>query len=134
MPVQAIIKHGNLPAVDGLVDEPNILVQNLTITPGRELKEFKGANKAVQGLLLTNPTLKFAFKAIISEEAGLADQHPGTEVTELANFAAEMHGFDPEEGMMVYLDPSRDLTTEDPDMINFTVAHYPFVDPGDSTP
>ena len=127
MPVEAIIKHGNIPETGGLVDEPNMLVQNLSIKATREEKMFKGANKATQGVLETDPKLTFEFKAIISEYAGLCDAHPGTAVTELANFAAAIHGFDATEGTMIYKDPSRDMDTENPDMVNFTVLHLPFV-------
>jgi hypothetical protein len=109
------------------VDEANMLVQSLTITPAREEKAFKGANRATQGLLYTNPTLTFAFKAIISDVSGLADQHPGTEVTELANFAGDIHGFDPDQGTLIYKDPSREEDNDNPDMVNFTIAHFPFV-------
>lgn len=130
MPVTPIIIHGNLPEVDGLVDEPNLLVQNLSIAGAREKKLFKGATtKATAGILLTDPTLTFSFQAIVSEFAGLADQHPGTAVTELANFADEIHGFDPEEGILLYEEPTRELSIEDPAQVNFTVTHYPFVEP-----
>lgn len=128
--VAAIIQWGALPETASLVDEPNILIQSLTITPSREEKFYKGATtRADEGVSLTNPSLSFAFKAYVSAEAGLAVQHPGTQVTELANFAAVIHGFDPSQGMMLYKDPSRELTIEDPDMINFTVVHKPFIEP-----
>jgi hypothetical protein len=126
---EAIIKHGNLPATGGLVDEPNMLVQSLSIKAEREEKMFKGANKATQGVLETDPKLTFEFKAIISEYAGLCDEHPGAAVAELANFAAGIHGFDPEDGTMIYKDPSRDMDNENPDMVNFSVLHLPFVEP-----
>jgi len=125
--VDAIIQHGVIPSAGLLVDEANMLVQSLTITPAREEKAFKGANRATQGLLYTNPTLAFAFKAIISDVSGLADQHPGTEVTELANFAGDIHGFDPDQGTLIYKDPSREEDNDNPDMVNFTIAHFPFV-------
>jgi hypothetical protein len=128
MPVEAIIAHGNVP-VGTLVDEADLLIQSLSIKATREEKMFKGANKATQGVLETDPKLTFEFKAIISEVAGLADQNPGTAVTELANFAAAIHGFDPEEGTLIYKDPSRELDNENPDMVNFTVIHLPFVEP-----
>lgn len=129
MPVEAIIKHGNLPDAGGLVDEPNMLVQSLAIKAERDEKMFKGANKATQGVLETDPKLTFAFKAVISDFAGLTDQMPGTAVTELANFAAAIHGFDPTAGVLIYKDPSRDLDNENPDMVSFSVLHLPFVAP-----
>jgi len=126
--VDAIIQHGTLPDTATLVDETNLLVQSLTVTPGRELKEYKGAsNRAVQGLSLTNPTITFDFDCFVGTAAGLAIQHPGTAVAELANFAAARHGFDPTQGTMVYLDPSDEFSNEDPDKIKFKVTQYPFV-------
>jgi hypothetical protein len=126
--IDAIIQHGLIPSGGGPVDEANILIQSITITPAREKKAFKGPNKATQGLQYTDPTISFSIKAIISGSGGLATQHPGTAVTELANFSAAVHGFDPEQGTMVYEDPTDDLNNEDPDMVNFTVVSYPFVE------
>ena len=127
--VDAIIQHGNLPDAGTLVDEADVLVQSLTVTPSREEKYFKGTNRADQGYSATNPKLTFAYKAIVSEYAGFADQHPGTAVAELANFAAAKFGFDPTQGMMIYKDPSLDLDNDNPDMVNFTVEHNPFIEP-----
>jgi len=125
----ALLTHGNIPTDINLLDEPNMLVQSLTITPGREKKEYKGANRAVQGLEYSNPTLSFAFEAYISNYTGLCDQHPGTTVASLLNFASARFGFDPADGLMVFEDPSTRHGLEDPEMINFTVFHYPFVSP-----
>lgn len=125
--IDAIIKHGSLPAASDLVDEPDILVQSLTITPARETKLYKGPNKATQGIMLTDPTITFAFKGIISAVAGLADQHPGTVIADLANFQDSIHGFDPDDGVILYQDPSRELSQEDPAMVSFTAIQYPFV-------
>jgi hypothetical protein len=123
----AIITHGNIPSDITLLDEPNMLVQSLTITPAREKKEYKGANRAVQGLEYSNPTMSFNFEAYISNAAGLCDQHPGTEVASLLNFASARFGFDPADGVMVFEDPSTAQGLEDPERITFTVVHYPFV-------
>lgn len=125
--VDAIIEHGAIPSGGGLVDESDLLVQSLTITPRREKKAYKGGNKATQGLQYTDPTISFQFKAIVSDASGLADEHPGTAVASLLNFASERHGFDPADGTMVYEDPSTELDVENADMVNFTVVNYPFV-------
>jgi hypothetical protein len=129
MPVDAIIQHGNLPADGTLLDEANLLVQSLTVTAAREKKAYRGPNRATNALQYTDPTLTFAFKAYVSEAAVLATQHPGTQVNELANYAAARRGFDPAEGMMIYEDPSDEFTTEDADMVSFNVVQYPFVEP-----
>ncbi len=125
--VDANIQYGDIPSTGGIIDEPNLLVQSLTITPRREKKAYKGANKATAGLLYTDPLISFAYKAIISEEAGLADGHPGSEVASLTNFAAARNGFDPADGILVFEDPSVELDQENPDMISFTVVNYPFI-------
>ena len=126
--VDPIITHGAVPDNVEIIDEPNLSVQSLTITPAREKKQHKGGNKATKGLHYTDPTLQFNFDAIISEIDGLADQHPGTEVTDLLNFAAEIHGFDPAQGMMIYEDPVRSNGVDDDLSTQFNVFHYPFVE------
>jgi hypothetical protein len=127
--MDAILAHGIIPGTGTLVDEPDLLVQNLTITPQRTETRYKGPNRATQGITETDPIMDFAFTAIISEMQGLADQEPGTVVANLANFAAETHGFDEEDGILLYRDPSRTLDTENPDQVSFTVTHFPFVEP-----
>jgi hypothetical protein len=125
--VAAIIQHGPLPAGGGFVNEPNMIVEDLTITPQREEKRHKGVSRATEALEYTDPTLVFAFQAKISELAGLSDQHPGTAVESLANYSGAIHGFESTQGIMVYKDPSRQMNTEDPRKINFTVEQFPFV-------
>jgi hypothetical protein len=122
------IVYGTLPADSEILDEPDLLVQSLTTTPAREKKAYKGGNRATQGLEYIDPILSFSFDAIVSERTGLADQHPGTEVTELANFAGSRFGFDPADGIMIFEDPSCEQNTTDPEMVKFTVVHYPFVE------
>lgn len=127
MAVDAILQYGTLPADGTLVDEADLLVQSLTITPAREKKLYKGVNRATGGISLTDPILTFAFNAYVGTAAGLAIQHPGTTVASLANFAGAVHGFDPAEGILLYEEPSTELTNEDADMVKFNVVHYPFV-------
>ena len=126
--VDAIIQHGSLPDGLTIIDEPDLLVQNVTFTPTREKKTHKGGNKATKAVQYTDPILTIGFKAIISEVAGFADQHPGTLVTDLANYAAPVHGFDPAQGVMVYEDPVRTLDTDNPAEVTFNVVQYPFVE------
>ena len=128
--VTAILNYGALPDIVTMVDEANILIQSLTVTPKREEKRYKGAaTRATEGISMTDPTLTFAFKAYVSAEVGLSIQHPGTQVATLANFAGATYGFSPSDGIMLYKDPSRELSIDNPDMISFTVEHLPFVTP-----
>lgn len=124
--VDCILQHGAVVDI-AMVNEPNVLVQSLTITPAREKKEYKGAGGCIEGLRFTNPTLSFDFDGFISSLAGLSDQHPGTAVVSLANYQATIHGFDNSDGVMIYEDPSRELTLEDPAKTKFKVMQYPFV-------
>lgn len=126
MPATEIITHGTLPDIE-LVDEPNVLVNSLSITPTRDKQEIKGGSGEVKALRYTNPTITFAFDGYISTLAGLADEHPGTAVASLLNFQDPVHGFDPADGVMVYEDPTRDLSTEDLAKVKFNIIQYPFV-------
>lgn len=130
--IDAIIQYGEISDIR-MVDEPNILVQSLTITPAREKQSWKGGNLAVRALRYTNPIITFAFNAIISTVAGLANQHPGTLVTELANFEGNVYQFDPDEGIMVFEDPSRSLSLENPAETDFSVVQYPFMNSSSNT-
>jgi hypothetical protein len=129
MTYDPIITHGNLPASTTMVDEPSLLVQSLTVTPSREKKTYKGATtKAVEGIQYLNPMLTFAFSCYVAAESGLSVAHPGSIVAELANFAAEMHGFDPADGILVFEDPSRKMDLENPDALDFSVVNYPYIE------
>lgn len=123
----ARIVHGNLPEDISLLDEPDMLVQSFTYTPAREKNEYKGANRAVQGIEYLNPIATCAFEAYVSERTGLCDQHPGTAVADLVNYAAARSGFDPSVGTMVYEDPSYTSNLTNPETLTFNVVHYPFV-------
>jgi len=125
--MEPIILYGALPE-NGLVDEPNLLVQSLTITPARTKRTYENALGATFAVRLTNPLLTFNFRGWISAYAGLADAHPGSEVADLANYDAALHGFDPADGVLVYEDPSRELDTENPAQVSFNVVQYPFVE------
>ncbi len=127
MAVAALISHGNIPEDITLVDEPNMLVTSLETTPRRTKREYLGANRAVGGVEFTNPILSFAFQGYVSSRTGFCDTHPGTEVTELANYDAARFGFDPSEGTLVYEDPSSTQNLEESETIAFTIVQYPFV-------
>ena len=130
--IDAIIKYGDISDL-GLIDEPDLLVQSLTITPTREKQNWKGANLATRALRYTDPILTFAFTAIISAVTGFANQHPGTSVADLLNFSGNVYQFDPERGIMVFEDPSRSLTLENEPETSFNVVHYPFIGENDDS-
>ena len=121
------IVHGNIPADVALLDEPNMLITALVTTPARTKTVYKGVNRAVCGVEFTDPMLDFAFDGHVSTRAGLSTGHPGTAVTELANFAGARFGFDPSVGTLVYEDPVSTQNVNDPEIIKFKIVHYPFV-------
>jgi hypothetical protein len=125
--IDAIIQYGEISNFR-MVDEPHMLVQSLTIKPEREKQSWKSASTlAVNALRFTNPMISFAFTALISDIDGLVNQHPGTLVTELMNFSGNIYQFDPDEGIMVFEDPTRSLTLDNPAETSFSVVQYPFL-------
>jgi hypothetical protein len=125
--LDAIIEYGTLPAQDFPIDEPNILLDSLSIDPKRDKKEYKGPDKVIRALRYQNPTIEFDFKGTIAAVSGLTDKHPGTLVDSLANFAADIHGFANDNGIMVYEDPKREGGNEDAAKCSFKIIQYPFV-------
>jgi hypothetical protein len=124
-----IIQHGTLPELDCPVDEPNLLVQSLRIVPARTKREFRNASGCIRALRFVDPILTLEFTSQVGAIAGLADQHPGTVVADLANYTGVVHGFDPTDGVMVYEDPVRECPPEGELMTcNFSVVHYPHVE------
>jgi hypothetical protein len=122
----AIIIHGDIEE-STLVDEPNLLVQSMTYSATRERRDYKGGEGYIKGLQYRNPLLAIACRAYVSNQADLADGHPGEEVTELANFESSIHGFDPTVGILVMEDPTTERTVDDADQVSFTVMHFPFI-------
>lgn len=121
-----VIQHGSI-ANQALVDEPNILVESLTVSPARDEKRYKSGAGNTAAIGFRDPILSFEFSGWVKTKAGLADQHPGTTVASLANYAGAKFGFDNADGVMVYTDPSSDFSPDDPEKVKFKVTQYPFV-------
>jgi hypothetical protein len=130
--VSAIIRYGTIPSAS-LLDEsnpttPDILVQSLTTSGSREMKDYRNADGNIFGLEYRNPIITFAFDGYItSKTATLANATPGATVTALANFTINTFGFAPGDGVMVYTDPVRSESNEEIAKTTFTVTQYPFV-------
>lgn len=130
--VAALIQYGDIPNTS-LLDEsnqttPDILVQSLTVSATRDEKTYLNAQGTTFALEYRNPTISFAFDGYITNKTtGLANQHPGTRVFTLANFTALTFGFDPADGKMIFMDPSRVETNTEMAKTTFTVKQYPFV-------
>lgn len=121
-----IIQHGSI-ANHALVDEPNILVESLTVAPVRDKREYKSGAGNTAALGFRDPKLSFDFTGWVKSSAGLVGQHPGTTVSALANYNGAKYGFENTDGTMVYEDPSSDFTPDDPEKVKFKVTQYPFV-------
>ena len=130
--VAAIIEYGTIPASE-LADEsnsstPDVLVQSLTKSATRTMKDFKNAAGATFGIQYRDPKLSLSFDGYIANTTtGLANQEPGTEVATLANFTADTFGFTPGDGTMVFENPVRTESNEDMAKMTFDVVQYPFV-------
>lgn len=128
MEMDAIIFNGTLPdAAAGLVDEPNLLIESCTLTPGRELVVHKGANGAVAATEHRNPTMELDFKGTTTSRSGLANGHPGDVIAALENFGSARHGFDPTDGTILMLDPKTTLSQTKSDEFSFKATQYPFL-------
>jgi len=127
--VDAIIEYGTMPANEFPVDEPNILLKSLKVSPKREKKSYKGPDKVTRALRYQDPTIEFDFDGQVMAFSGFCDQHPGTLVDSLANFGDTIHEFDPDDGILVYEDPQRDGNNEDLVSCQFKVIQYPFISP-----
>ena len=128
---QEVYIHGTDGAYD-LKDEPevnpSVLVETFSAKATRERIEYRNRNRAFRKLKYVNPLLVMAFAGYIGQYTGLAIQHPGTQVTSLANFQAERLGFDPTVGTMILEDPENELSLEDDAKTKFNVVHAPFVE------
>jgi len=130
-PSDPIIEYGEITADEFPLDEPNILLDSMSFDPKREKKTYKGPNKVTRIYRAQDPILEMSFSGIILTVAGLTDQHPGTLVDSLANYTSggTVHGFDPDDGIMVYEDPQREGNNEDPGKCKFKVCQYPNIAP-----
>ncbi len=127
MPALDIILTQGTIANHGLVDEPNILVESLTVTPERDEKMYKSGTGATTAYGARDPKISFEFSGWVKAKAGLADQHPGTTVASLANYQGAKNGFDNTMGVMIFKDFSSDQSPDDPEKIKFKVLQLPFI-------
>jgi hypothetical protein len=126
--MDAIIINGTLPSVAaGLVDETNLLIESLTLSPDREMIMHKGANGAVAATEHRNPTFSLDFKGTTTARTGLPNGHPGNVIAALENFSSSRHGFDPTDGKIIMLDPKTTLSQTRSDEFSFKATQYPFM-------
>jgi len=126
--MDAIIINGTLPSsAAGLVNEDNLLIESLTLTPDREMVLHKGANGAVAASEHRNPTFTLDFKGTPTARTGLANGHPGDVLASVANFQSARHGFDPTDGKIIFMEPKTTLSQTRTDEFTFKATQFPFM-------
>ena len=123
----SLISHGSADSVNDLLDEDNLDVIDFKRKFTREKREKKNRFGAVRRVEMFNPMVAISLTAMLVTQAGLADQHPGTRVTALANYATTRCGMDPSVGTMVLDDAEDTLSLEEDLKYAINITHYPFV-------
>ena len=119
--------HGSADTLNDIQDESNLDVQDFKLKFAREERQRKNRHGNVRRVEHFNPTTSISFTAFIVSAAGFGDQHPGTRVVSLVNFAAERRGMDPAVGTMVLMDTEDALTIDEDLKASYNITHYPFV-------
>jgi len=119
--------HGSADSLNDINDESNLDVQDFKFKSSREERQRKNRHGSIRRVEHFNPTASISFTAYIVTASGLADQHPGTRVVSLVNYAAERRGFDPAVGTMVLMDVEDSFSLEEDVKASYNIMHYPFV-------
>lgn len=128
MPAPApLIIHGQADALNDLLDEENLDLKDYKFKVSRQTRDRVNRHGNLRRREYFNPIVAISFTAFIVNAAGLADQHPGTRVIALANYAVDARGFDPAVGTMM-LDDAEDSKTQESDLeTSMNITHAPFV-------
>lgn len=124
---QAVIIHGTFSAVHDIQDEENLDIQEFKAKYTRELRDKKDSNGNLRRRECFNPLVALSFTALVKNQAGLANAHPGTRVNALVNYAVEKRGFDPAVGTMILDDAEDTLSLEEDLKTSMNITHAPFV-------
>lgn len=119
--------HGSADSLNDINDESNLDVQDFKFKAAREERQRKNRHGNVRRVEHFNPTVSISFTAFIVTASGFGDQHPGTRVVSLVNYAAERRGFDPAVGTMVLMDVEDAFSLEEDIKASYNIMHYPFV-------
>lgn len=123
----SLIIHGADDALNDLLDEDNLDMQDIKIKYTREKRERKNHHGNVRRVEMFNPTGSISGTAFMITRSGLADQQPGTRITGLLNYASTRHGFDPTAGTIVLDDVEESFSMEEDMKSAFNATHYLFV-------
>lgn len=123
----AVIIHGASDPLNDLLDEENLDVQDFKSNFSRETRDKRNRHGNLRRREYFNPLVSISFTAFVVTAAGLADQHPGTRVNSLLNYAVTKRGLDPSVGTIM-LDDAEDTQTLEEDLKTaMNMTHAPFV-------
>jgi hypothetical protein len=123
----AIHVHGSADSLNDLQDEENLDVEEFKAKTSRETRDRKNRYGNLRRREYFNPMVSISLTAFVITASGLADQHPGTRVTALVNFAASRRGMDPAVGTMMLDDTEETLSLEEDLKTSMNITHAPFV-------
>jgi len=119
--------HGSADSLNDINDESNLDVQDFKLKYSRESRDRKNRHGNLRRREYFNPIVSISFTAFIVTASGFGDQHPGTRVVSLVNYAAEKRGFDPAVGTMMIDDVEDSFSLEEDIKASYNITHAPFV-------
>jgi len=119
--------HGSADSLNDINDESNLDVQDFKLKYSRETRDRKNRHGNLRRREYFNPMVAISFTAFIVTASGFGDQHPGTRVVSLVNYAAEKRGFDTAVGTMMIDDIEDSFSLEEDIKAAYNITHAPFV-------
>lgn len=119
--------HGSADSLNDINDESNLDVQDFKMKYSRESRDRKNRHGNLRRREYFNPMVAISFTAFIVTASGFGDQHPGTRVVSLVNYATEKRGFDPAVGTMMIDDVEDAFSLEEDIKASYNITHAPFV-------
>lgn len=119
--------HGSADTLNDINDESNLDVQDFKLKYSRETRDRKNRHGNLRRREYFNPMVAISFTAFIVTASGFGDQHPGTRVVSLVNYATEKRGFDPAVGTMMIDDVEDAFSLEEDIKATYNITHAPFV-------
>jgi hypothetical protein len=111
------------------VNEANIHIESIDFAPTRTETFYQDIATGADVIgHYDNPSATWSFSGMVTTVAGFATQHPGTAVTTLANFSAEVAGCDPAEGIMIFKDPTHKWSPGKPRELSWAVLWKPLME------
>jgi hypothetical protein len=128
MPAPSAVNiHGAADTLNDIQDEDNLDVQEYKAKYAREKRERKNRFGNLRRVEFFNPIVSISLTAFVITASGLADQHPGTRVVSLVNYATTKRGMDPAVGTMMIDDAEDTHSLEEDLKTSMNITHAPFV-------